>query len=136
MTNVQAQPKAKTFFGITAKDFIALAQMERDAAKLAERLAWANRRVADHTAKGATSKAKRWERVARIVSERILAVTGGSATPNLAPNALVTFTAKPLAKGKRKAARKAQPKAVGGIEAAISASGMTREELLLALARA
>lgn len=134
MTNVQAT-KAPTFFGITAKDFIALAQMERDTTKLANRLAWAQKRVADHTAKGATSKAKRWERVVRIVSERILAVTGGSATPNLAPNALVTFTAKPVAR-KGKAARKAQPKAVGGIEAAISASGMTREELLLALAKA
>lgn len=129
MTNQTTNaPKAATFYGISAKHFLAVIAAENNPKTLADMLAFAAKRVTDHAVKH-PSRVKRWERVRDAITAKL----NGTPSPALAGAA--TFAAKPLSrKSAGKPAAKAKKSAKPNIDAIIAASGMTPEALMLQLA--
>ena len=117
-TTAQAQVvRPRTFYGITAKEFITLAQTETNPQKISDMLAFARKRIADHTAKH-PSRVARWKRV----EAALLAKTAGG-TP------AATFVRKPV-----RTKRAKTPAHLTDLDAIIKASGMDATSLMLALA--
>lgn len=118
-STAQAQVvRPRTFYGITAKEFITLAQSETNPQKINDMLAFTRKRIADHTAKH-PSRVARWKRV-----EAALLAKAGAGTPVDA-----TFVSKPV-----RAKKRGGKAAVSDLDAIIAASGMDATTLMLALA--
>ena len=122
--------KAPTFYGITAKQFKTLVAAEANPAKLGDMLAFVRKRIADHTAKGATTKVSRWERV----SEALVAKLNGVPVQAPALVGAATFTTvQPKKSSAKKSSRKASAQGFD-LDGILKASGLTPEALMLQLA--
>jgi hypothetical protein len=126
-------PRTPTFYRQTAKETIAIAQASTDVKGLSDRLAFIATRIASFQAKGQKSKEQRWTRVSKVVSDRIAFLQGQStATASHTPaRANMTFVGAPK---KAKKAKSGQAEGLSGVDAILAASGMSAQELLLALA--
>ena len=117
-TTAQAQVvRPRTFYGITAKQFITLVQTETNPQNISDMLAFARKRIADHSAKH-PSRVARWKRV-----EAALVAKAAGGTP------AATFVDKPV-----RTKRVKTPTHLTDLDALIKASGMDATALMLALA--
>lgn len=123
------------YAGMSAKVIRSLAATEQPKAeKFGAMLAYAQAQREKFASAGkSASKLKLWDRAIADVTARLQALVPGASTPTYA-----TFVAKPLPKVPGKAKSKkpagAKPKALG-LRELVEQTGMTREQLLIALAR-
>lgn len=111
---VATATRARTYYGITAKDFLAIASTKTNPAEVADMLTFVRKRITDHAAKH-PSRVARWKRV-----EAALLAKAGVPVPAAKP------ARSPKAKGAAKPA--------DAVSAALAAFGGDAQALLLALA--
>ena len=103
--------KARTFYGVTAKETLTLVQASTKPVELGERLAFVDKRIGDFRAKGQLAKVSKWTKVREAIIARINALTVPAAPQPVV--AAATFVDAPLPKAAKGRKGKSKGKAVG-----------------------